>query len=75
MKIDGANDVTSSRGEARTNDQTNVPISNLEVPRHDKRNDVPDCNKEFLKPVTAESAACLSNQGMKTKVVQKNLLL
>ncbi|XP_061364937.1 tip elongation aberrant protein 1-like [Gastrolobium bilobum] len=63
LKNDGANEVISSKGEVQTNDQTNVPISNFEVSRHDKTSDAPNCNTEFLKPAAAESAVCLSNQG------------
>lgn len=68
LRNDGANEVTSSEGEVRTDDQTNVPISNYDVPglaRHDQKNDAPDCNTDVLKPAAAESAMCLSNQGMK----------
>ncbi|XP_027331059.1 tip elongation aberrant protein 1 isoform X2 [Abrus precatorius] len=63
LKNDGANDVTSPKGEVQTNDQTNVLTSNFEVPRHDKQSDAPDCNTEFLKSAAAESATCLPNQG------------
>ncbi|KAK7265876.1 hypothetical protein RJT34_33501 [Clitoria ternatea] len=58
LKNDGANDMTSFKDEF----QTNVLISNFEVPRHN-RNVAPNCNPEFLKPATAESATSLSNQG------------
>lgn len=66
LKNDGANDVTSSKGEVQTDGQTNILISNFEVPRHDNKSDAPNCNVEFLKPAPAESAVCLPNQGMKT---------
>ncbi|KAG5153579.1 hypothetical protein AAZX31_05G019100 [Glycine max] len=59
---DGANDVTSSQGEVQTSDQTNVLISNFEVPRDNKTSDAPNYNTEFLKPAAAESALHLSNQ-------------
>lgn len=74
-KNNGADDVTSSRGETQANDQTNVPISNLAVAStHDKKDDAPNCNAEFLKPATAESAMHLSNQGMKLHVLQFPIL-
>lgn len=60
LKNDGANDVTNSRVEA----QTNVPISNSEVSRLDKNSDASNCNTEFMKPATVESAVNLSNQGV-----------
>ena len=66
---DGANDVTSSQGEVQTSDQTNVLISNFEVPRDNKTSDAPNYNTEFLKPAAAESALHLSNQGMKSEIV------
>ncbi|XP_019451767.1 PREDICTED: tip elongation aberrant protein 1-like isoform X1 [Lupinus angustifolius] len=59
---DGANDVVNSASEVPANDQTNVPISNTEVPSHDIKNDAPNCNTGFPKPATTESAACPSNQ-------------
>ncbi|XP_019438940.1 PREDICTED: kelch domain-containing protein 4-like [Lupinus angustifolius] len=64
LNHDGANDVASSTGDVNTNDQTKVSISKPEVPRHDNRNDAPNCNTEFFNPVTTESATCLSNQGV-----------
>ncbi|XP_068464561.1 acyl-CoA-binding domain-containing protein 5 isoform X2 [Phaseolus vulgaris] len=57
-----ANDVTSSKDEVQTNDQTNVLISNFEVTRHDTKFDAPNYNTEFQKPAASESAFCLSNQ-------------
>jgi len=63
-----ANDVTSSKDEVQTNDQTNVLISNFEVTRHDTKFDAPNYNTEFQKPAASESAFCLSNQGMKSLV-------
>ncbi|KAK2411441.1 Galactose oxidase/kelch repeat superfamily protein [Trifolium repens] len=62
-KNDGASDATNSRGEAQTNVQTNMLISNLEASRHDKNSDASNWNTQFLKPITAESAVNLSNQG------------
>lgn len=59
---DGAND--SSKGEAQTNYQTIVPISNLEVPTDDKKSDAPNGKTEFLEPAPT---ACFSNQGTKTR--------
>lgn len=61
LKYDRANDVTNSRVEA----QSNMPISNSEVSRLDKNSDPSNCNTEFMKPATAESAVNLSNQGIK----------
>ncbi|XP_029129318.1 kelch domain-containing protein 3 isoform X2 [Cajanus cajan] len=52
------NDATSSKAEV----QTNMLISNFEVPRHDIKSDAPNYNTEFPKPSAAESATCLSNQ-------------
>ncbi|KAK7330276.1 hypothetical protein VNO77_24466 [Canavalia gladiata] len=72
LKNDGANDVTSSKVEVQTSNQTNVLISNFEVPRHDKNSDAPNCNTEFLKPAVAESATCLSNQGAVAGQGQEN---
>lgn len=66
LKNDGANHVTNSRVEDQTNAQTNVVIPNLEASSRDKNNDTPNCNTEFLKPATAESAVNFSNQGIKT---------
>ncbi|KAI5416547.1 hypothetical protein KIW84_041555 [Lathyrus oleraceus] len=63
LKNDGANHVTNSRVEAQTNVQTIAVIPNLEPSSHDKNNDAPNCNTEFLKPVTTESAVNFSNQG------------
>ncbi|PNY11087.1 RING finger protein B-like [Trifolium pratense] len=63
LKNDGASDATNSRGEAQTNVQTNVLISNLEASRHDKNSDASNWNTQFLKPITAESPMNLSNQG------------
>ncbi|KAH1201500.1 Rab9 effector protein with kelch motifs [Glycine max] len=62
---DGANDVTSSKGEVQTNDQTNMLISNFEVPRRDKTSDAPNYNTEFLKPAAAESALHLCSGGFR----------
>ncbi|BAT76508.1 hypothetical protein VIGAN_01452500 [Vigna angularis var. angularis] len=63
LKKDGANDVICSRDEVQTNDQTNVPISNFELTRHDTKFDAPNYNAEFQKPAASESVLCLSNQG------------
>jgi hypothetical protein len=68
-KNDGASDATNSRGEAQTNVLTNMLISNLEASRHDKNSDASNWNTQFLKPITAESAVNLSNQGMETCVL------
>jgi len=65
LKKDDANDVTSSKDEVQTNDQTNMLISNFEVTRHDTKFDAPNGNTEFQKPAASEGALCLSNQGMK----------
>lgn len=62
LRSDGAND--SSKGEAQTNYQTIVPISNLEVPTDDKKSDAPNGKTEFLEPAPT---ACFSNQGTKTR--------
>jgi len=65
LKKDGANDVICSKDEVQTNDQTNGPISNFELTRHDTKFDAPNYNTEFQKPAASESVLCLSNQGMK----------
>ncbi|KAK7328499.1 hypothetical protein VNO77_22608 [Canavalia gladiata] len=68
LKKDSANEVTSFEGEVRTNDQTNVSISNYEVvPRpaeHGQTSDALNCNTDVLKPAVAENAVCVSNQGL-----------
>ncbi|XP_027192931.1 uncharacterized protein [Cicer arietinum] len=47
LKNDGANEVTSSRGDAQTNDQANVlPISNIEAQTNDQTNVPPISNLE-----------------------------
>lgn len=57
-KNDGANDnMTRSEVEVRTDDQTNVPISNNEAPRlerHDQKSDA----------AAAEGGMCSSYQGL-----------
>ncbi|XP_052723198.1 tip elongation aberrant protein 1 isoform X8 [Vigna angularis] len=68
LKKDGANDVICSRDEVQTNDQTNVPISNFELTRHDTKFDAPNYNAEFQKPAASESVLCLSNQGIFSEV-------
>ncbi|XP_061351969.1 uncharacterized protein LOC133296940 [Gastrolobium bilobum] len=49
LKNDRANDVIRSEGEVQTDDNTNAPTSNDEVPRlprHDQKSDAPNCNTD-----------------------------
>jgi hypothetical protein len=59
----------NSKNDGTINVQTNMLISNLEASRQDKNSDASNWNTQFLKPITAESAVNLSNQGMETCVL------